>query len=99
SHVFPRQYPRRFPSQECRNCGGIYGVSPLTPRNPDMQDLYQMSQSASPVSCLECKELELSRSSWVQCYVELLKKRKLFLLDGRLPSRDLSESLAQAETE
>lgn len=64
-------------------------------------DLVQTSQPARVVetTCSECQELEMTRSGWIQRYMDLLKKRKLLLIDGKLPGRDLSESLAQAESE
>jgi hypothetical protein len=51
------------------------------------------------MTCPQCQELETARSGWIQRYMELLKRRKLLLIDGKLPTRDLSESLAQAESE
>ena len=64
-------------------------------------DLIRTSQSAHLVemTCPVCQELELTRSGWIQRYMELLKKRKLMLIDGKLPGRDLSESLTRAESE
>lgn len=51
------------------------------------------------MTCPECQDLEMTRSGWVQKYMDLLRKRKLLLIDGKPPGRDLSESLAQAESE
>ena len=66
-----------------------------------MPELRQTSQPArlAEMTCSECQELETTRSAWVQRYMDLLKKRKLLLIAGKLPGRDLSESLAQAESE
>jgi uncharacterized membrane-anchored protein len=66
-----------------------------------MPELRQTSQPArlAEMTCSECQQLETTRSAWVQRYMDLLKKRKLLLIDGKLPARDLSESLAQAESE
>jgi len=41
----------------------------------------------------------MTRSGWIQKYMDLLRKRKLLLIDGKPPGRDLIESLAQAESE
>jgi hypothetical protein len=66
-----------------------------------MPDLRQTSQTArlAEMTCSECQELEMTRSGWIQRYMDLLKKRKLLLIDGKLPGRDLSQSLARAESE
>jgi hypothetical protein len=66
-----------------------------------MPDLRQTSQPArlAEMTCPECQELETTRSGWVQRYMDLLKKRKLLLIDGKLPGREFSQSLAQAESE
>jgi uncharacterized membrane-anchored protein len=66
-----------------------------------MPDLRQTSQPVrlAEMTCSECQELETTRSRWIQRYMDLLKKRKLLLIDGKLPGRDLSESLARAESE
>jgi hypothetical protein len=66
-----------------------------------MPDLAQTSQPARLVemTCAECQQLETTRSGWIQCYMDLLKRRKVLLIDGKLPGRDLSDSLAQAESE
>jgi len=66
-----------------------------------MHNLPQTSQPArlADLTCSECQELETARSAWVQRYMDLLKIRKLLLIDGKRPARDLSDSLAQAESE
>jgi hypothetical protein len=65
---------------------------------PDPVQTYQPARFVE-INCPECQELETTRSGWVQRYMDLLKKRKLLLIDGKLPGRDLSESLAKAESE
>jgi hypothetical protein len=65
---------------------------------PDPVQTYQPARFVE-IKCPECQELETTRSGWVQCYMDLLKKRKLLLVAGKLPGRDLSESLARAESE
>jgi hypothetical protein len=66
-----------------------------------MPSLVQTSQPArlAEMTCPECQELETTRSGWVQRYMDLLKKRKLLLIDGKLPGQEFSQSLAQAESE
>ena len=51
------------------------------------------------INCAECQQLETTRSGWIHQYMDLLKRRKLLLMDGKLPGRDLIERLAQAESE
>ena len=50
-------------------------------------------------SCRTCRELELNRDGWIERYRDLLKQRKAGLLEGHAPSRELTQSLAQIETE
>ena len=66
-----------------------------------MPALIQTSPTASLVemNCPECQQLETTRSGWVHKYMDLLRKRKLLLMDGKLPGRDLIASLAEAESE
>jgi len=66
-----------------------------------MPDLRHTSQPArlAEMTCPECQELETTRSGWIQRYMDLLRKRKLLLIEGKLPGRDLSESLAKAESQ
>jgi len=49
--------------------------------------------------CPKCTELELIRSNWIDRYMDLIRQRKALLVQGRLPSLDLSKSLAWAESE
>jgi len=49
--------------------------------------------------CRTCQELELTHSGWIERYRGLIQQRKILLVDGRVPSRSLTESLSRAETE
>jgi len=61
--------------------------------------LYSESTSVVEINCPECQQLEDTRSGWVHNYMDLLKKRKVLLMEGKLPGRELMECLAQAESE
>ncbi len=50
-------------------------------------------------SCPECQQLEVKRSSWIDHYTGLIARRKLCLIEGRLPAIDLNLALARAESE
>ena len=66
-----------------------------------MPKLALSSRSTSVVesTCSECQQLEDTRSGWVHKYMDLLKTRKVLLMDGKLPGRELIECLAEAESE
>lgn len=49
--------------------------------------------------CLECERLQVERREWIQRYMDLTARRKLSLLAGKLPVRELTEELAGAEAE
>jgi hypothetical protein len=70
-------------------------------RTRTIPGLAPTSQSSrrSEMTGPEGQERETARSGWIQRYMDLLKKRKLLLIDGKLPGRDLSEALAHAESE
>lgn len=50
-------------------------------------------------TCPECESLQAERSQWIERYRDLTARRKLSLLAGRLPIRELTEALAAAESE